>query len=349
VDLYLAHLLPPETDKKRGVRVQSRAGEAALPLTEAEAVAAALLPPAARARVKELAPEYLLVVPDGPLHKLPLEALVLREGPPTRYALDELPPLVYAPSAAVLAALPALPGRQAAPAGPPTLLTVGDIAYPEIKGPAPAAWVPGMQALGGAFARLPNSGAESRRIARLFEPARVKALEKEGATEKAVTAAVPGKRYLHLAAHGFVDERYGNLFGALALAPPPGREAPGDDDGFLELHEIYRLPLGGCELAVLSACETNVGPQRPLEAGVTLAGGFLAAGARRVVASHWSVDDRSTAELVGAFFEEVTKARSGGRVSFARALQKARQQVRSRPEWSAPFYWAPFVLVGPGD
>ncbi len=313
-------------------------------------MAAALLPPAARARVKELAPEYLLVVPDGPLHKLPLEALVLREGPPTRYVLDELPPLVYAPSAAVLAALPALPGRQSPPAGPPTLLTVGDVAYREAKGAAPATFVPGMQALGGALARLPKSGEESRRVARLFDPSRVTPLEKEAATEKAVTAAAPGKRYLNLAAHGFVDERYGNLFGALALAPPPpGRVPPGDDDGFLELHEIYQLPLKGCELAVLSACETNVGPQRPLEAGVTLAGGFLAAGARRVVASHWSVDDNSTAELVGTFFEEVKKAQSGGRVSFARALQKARQQVRSRPEWSAPFYWAPFVLVGPGD
>ena len=164
-----------------------------------------------------------------------------------------------------------------------------------------------------------------------------------------MTGAVAGRRFLHLAAHGFVDERYGNLFGALALAPPPpGREAPGDD-GFLELHEVYQLPLKDCELAVLSACETNAGPQRPLEAGVTLAGGFLAAGARRVVASHWSVEDRSTAELMAAFFEQVTAARGDGRVSFARALQKARQQVRSRPEWSAPFYWAPFVLLGPGD
>ena len=51
---------------------------------------------------------------------------------------------------------------------------------------------------------------------------------------------------------------------------------------------------------MLSACETNVGPQLPLEAGVTLASGFLAAGARRVVASHWSGDDRSTAELMVA-------------------------------------------------
>src|SRR5947209_12079205 len=114
--------------------------------------------------------------------------------------------------------------------------------------------------------------------------------------------------------------------------------------------EIYTLPLQDCELAVLSACTTNVGPQRPLEAGVTLASGFLAAGARRVVASHWSVDDRSTAELMEAFFKEVTgAARQGKQVSYPQALQQARRQVRGQARWSAPFYWAPFVLVGAPD
>jgi CHAT domain-containing protein len=75
----------------------------------------------------------------------------------------------------------------------------------------------------------------------------------------------------------------------------------------------------------------------------------LAAGARRVVASHWSVDDRSTAELMAAFFERLAAARRDGPVPFARALQQARQQVRSRPEWDSPFHWAPFVLIGTGD
>jgi CHAT domain-containing protein/tetratricopeptide (TPR) repeat protein len=331
----------------RGLHVAARRG-GAVPLSDVEAAGVAFLPAAARRRVRELAPEYLLVVPDGPLHKLPLEALVLQGGKEPRYALDEMPPLVYAPSAAVLAVLAERPPAT----GPASLLTVGDVAYPQAKTDGrPATGAPGgagVLGLGGTFPPLPFSGEESRRVGRLFGSGRVTALEGAGATERAVTAAVAGRRYLHLAAHGFVDERYGNLFGALALAPPPpGREAPGDD-GFLELHEINQLPLKDCELAVLSACETNVGPQRPLEAGVTLAGGFLAAGARRVVASHWSVDDRSTAELVGTFFDEVTKAPAGGRVSFARALQKARQQVRSRPEWAAPFHWAPFVLLGPG-
>jgi CHAT domain-containing protein/tetratricopeptide (TPR) repeat protein len=328
VDAYLEDILGADAETNRGLRVKPRNPSQAVPQTAWEAVGASLLPAEACHRIRELKPEYLLVIPDGPLHKLPLESLQQpsRNGP--RYALDELPPMVYAPSAAVLAMLAA---RPAPPSEPRSLLTVGNVAY------------------GRGLPALPFSGEESRCIGRLFDSQQVAALQGTQATEKAVREAVAGRRFLHLATHGFFDERYGNLFGALALAlPAPGREAPGDD-GFLELREICQLPLAECELAVLSACETNIGPRQPLEAGVTLADGFLVAGARRVVASHWSVDDRSTAALMEAFFERLRTAPRDGPVSFARALQQARHQVRSRPEWAAPFHWAPFVLISAGD
>ena len=104
----------------------------------------------------------------------------------------------------------------------------------------------------------------------------------------------------------------------------------------------------GCELTVLSACVTNVGPQRPMEAGVTLAGAFLGAGSRGVMASCWSVDDAATAELMGAFFGAVRPANGKG-VSHPEALKAARLAVRGKPGWESPFYWAPFVYLGPPD
>ena len=94
---------------------------------------------------------------------------------------------------------------------------------------------------------------------------------------------------------------------------------------------------------------THVGARQPLEAGVTLGNAFLAAGARRVVASHWGVADEATADLMSTFFEGLTAAGEGGRVPYARALQQARLRVRSQPRWASPYYWAPFVLVGPPD
>jgi CHAT domain-containing protein/tetratricopeptide (TPR) repeat protein len=350
VDQYRGQIADPDFRATRGFVLVSRSPRRPVPPQGLELLGNVLLPPAARRRIKEYGAECLVVIPDGPLHKLPLEALLLETSPRPRYVLDELPPLVYAPSAAVLALLADRP----APTGPLSLLTVSNPAYPqpkEVSTPtASQGGSRGLLGLKGQLPLLPFTAKESENIRKFFDPDRVQQLEGPRATERAVAAAVAGKRMIHLAAHGFADDRLGNLFGALALTPPPpGRETP-EDDGFLSLHEIYALPLKDCDLAVLSACVTNVGPQRPLEAGVTVASGFLAAGARRVVASHWSVDDESTAVLMAAFFKGVTaEARGGGLVRFARALQEARLKVRNTPRWSAPFYWAPFVLIGPAE
>ena len=55
------------------------------------------------------------------------------------------------------------------------------------------------------------------------------------------------------------------------------------DDGFLTLAEIYQLDLRRCELAILSACETNFGPQQQGEGVWAISRGFLVAGSRRQV------------------------------------------------------------------
>src|SRR5205823_8950066 len=81
----------------------------------------------------------------------------------------------------------------------------------------------------------------------------------------------------------------------------------------------------------VQTCAPDLGPQRPLEAGVSLANAFLTAGARRVVASHWSVDDEATAVLMETFFKELTTAAAKGeRVSYARAFQRAQRRSEER-------------------
>jgi CHAT domain-containing protein len=334
VEQYVHDILDPEVWSPRGLRLTPRKADPAGTSLGPDLLGKVLLPPAVRRRIRDLGPECLVVIPDGPLHRVPLEALLLETSPKRRFVLDELPPIVYAPSAAILALLAERPRPEAN--RPLSLLTVSDPAYPQGKGSLP---------------RLPFTARESRRIQQFFDPSRVTALEGARATERAVRAAVAGKRVIHLAAHGLADEDFGNLFGALALTPPSSQGGGAvNDDGYLALHEIYTLPLQDCDLAVLSACVTNVGPERPLEAGVTLASGFLAAGARRVVASHWSVGDESTAALMEAFFAEVrATTERGERASYARALQKARVTVRNTDRWSAPFHWAPFVLIGPAE
>ncbi len=342
VEYYLRQIADPGFNPTRGISVVSRKTPGTMVATAPEALGDAVLPPALRNRIRATGAKRLVVIPDGPLHKLPIEALLVSGGPTPRYALDELPAVCYAPSPAVLAVVT---GRPRA-AGPASLLTAGNPAYPDDR-LASAAPTRGSVS-GGQLPRLPFTAIESRRIREFFPTNRITALEGETATEANVVAGIPGKRVIHLAAHGFADQSFGNLFAAVALTPPPpGQETP-DNDGFLTLHEIHRLRLSGCELTVLSACVTNVGPQRPLEAGVTLAGAFLTAGSRGVLASCWSVDDRATAELMAAHF---AAARLGGDTpaSQADALKAARLAVRATPGWEAPFYWAPFVFLGPPD
>ncbi len=73
-----------------------------------------------------------------------------------------------------------------------------------------------------------------------------------------------GKRIVHLATHGTSSQTYGNLFGGLLLKRGSDPTNP-DNDGFLSLAEIPTLDLTSCELAILSACSTNAGPNQQSE------------------------------------------------------------------------------------
>jgi CHAT domain-containing protein len=133
----------------------------------------------------------------------------------------------------------------------------------------------------------------------------------------------------------------------LALTPgPPG--SPPANDGFLTLAEIYELDLKGCELAILSAYQTNFGPEQRGEGVVALSRGFLVAGARRVLASNWLVDDEAAASLVSSYCDRLAAAgKQAGPTDYADALAHAKQWVRRQDKWKSPFYWGTFVLLGP--
>jgi CHAT domain-containing protein len=172
-------------------------------------------------------------------------------------------------------------------------------------------------------------------------------LRGEKATEVNVRGNVAGREILHFACHGLVDQTYGNFFGALALTP--GRESAGtDDDGFLTLAEIYGLKLAGCELTILSACQTNVGPQQRGEGLYGLSRGFLVAGSRRVVASNWLVDDEAAATMMSVFCSAIAKSKEQQEpVDYAESLRAARRRIRQDERWQSPYYWGTFVLIGP--
>ncbi len=310
-----------------------------------------LVPEKLRARLAEC--REVVVIPDGELHRLPFEALVVEpagDGKDARYWLDVGPAIRYAPSATTLYTVTLRErGRARPPTGESDILSLSDPVYDVER--AAGASHDQYQRSGGTLVRLPGSVREAEMILQAFEregaSPRVTTLAGLEATEDNLRTALIGKRYVHLATHGLVNEEGGALFAALALTPRKDGAAHPGDDGLLHLSEIYRQKLHYCELAVLSACRSHGGYRVGGEGVFALSRGFLVAGASRVVASQWSVDDASTAALIGAFFRNVAAAEEGeGTVDFARALWDAKREIRSQERWSAPFHWAPFILTG---
>jgi CHAT domain-containing protein len=237
----------------------------------------------------------------------------------------------------------------------PPVLTVGDCRY------GPQADVAGGGALGqvaagsrygklgGSLAQLPYAAWEISWVSDVFrkQGIAVASLKAEQATEAKLRQNIADRRIVHLACHGLADQSYGNLFGALALTPGPDAANPADD-GFLTLAEVYELAMKGCELTVLSACDTNFGPHQAGEGVWALSRGFLVAGSRRVVASNWLVDDEAAASLVSYFCSRIAQTeKKGVAVDYAEALHKAKRWTRQQEKWQSPYYWGTFVLIGP--
>lgn len=113
---------------------------------------------------------------------------------------------------------------------------------------------------------------------------------------------------------------------------------------YLYVKEAYALPLGGVELAVLSACETERGKLLRGEGVQSFSRAFLAAGAHSTVTTLWRVPDSPTAAFMRVFYHHLQRG-----VSRAEALRQAKLRfLHSEDALSNPHYWAAFVLTGEG-
>ena len=244
----------------------------------------------------------LVIVADDVLHRLPFDALPY-EGKPliTRYAI------AFAPSAAIANAL----GSHAPRSGSTSMLVMGNPSTVDLP-------------------PLPFAEVEARSVGRfaLDPDVRLGAMASERYLKSRQLAGIG---ILHFASHAIVDDGNADRT-ALALSPD------GDDDGFLSPGEILGLSLPA-DLIVLSACRSAAGPVVRGEGVQGLTAPLLAAGARSIVATLWSVRDEAALGVVRGLYEGLAAG-----MPVAEALRAAKLHAIRRG--AAPRDWAAFTVVG---
>ncbi len=160
------------------------------------------------------------------------------------------------------------------------------------------------------------------------------------AVNRALLASEELQRYaiVHFATHGYWDSERPELSGlVLSRYDPHGNK----QDGFLHLSDIYNLRMPK-ELVVLSACETALGKDIRGEGLMALTRGFMYAGAARVIASLWKVEESATVDLMKIFYGKLLREK----LSPAAALRAAQLAMWQQDPNSLPYEWAAFVLQG---
>ena len=157
----------------------------------------------------------------------------------------------------------------------------------------------------------------------------------EDATKEAVLQKIASVALVHIATHGRKET------GEIVLAPNPRWESkpPTEEDYILKMSDIQAVKMRA-RLVVLSCCHSAQG-KISSEGVVGMARAFLFAGARSVLATLWAIDDEATMMFMKSFYQQL-----GSGESASVALQRAMKCLRDSHDFSAPRYWAPFVLIG---
>lgn len=379
---FASHILPPGPELEEQARtfyqlLDARARQLDGSLKERQerliAADAALERAAARLSDDLLAPvaahlshRRLFTVMEGALSYVPFAALPKPRGSvrpsdagpcvePCPLVVDH--ELVSLPSASLLAVLRSETSRKRAPR---TLAVMADPVFdrgdPRLarsvrmpggvseKGSGQARRArpdPSVDPLARRFSRLRFSQREAEAIVALLPGEDSLLATGFAASRRAVLEGeLAGYRIVHFATHGLLNSRFPDLSAlVLSLVDEEGRSV----DGFLRLHDIYNLDLNA-ELVVLSACQTAVGREIRGEGLLGLTRGFMHAGARQVLASLWSVQDRATKELMARFYEHLLRRD----LPASEALRRAQVELWRDERFRSPYYWAGFILQGDG-
>ena len=330
--------------------------------------------------------DFLMVAPDGELHRAPLAALRNAEG---RYLIEDVA-VTYLSSGRELlrdhgpvgtgSLILADPDYDATPeqrlamtsqldsAPPPyTALATRGAAAPELRS---LRW----RALPGA--RQEASDVERHLKSSGYQP--VRSYVGAAAVEEILKGAI-SPRLVHVATHGFyVPHDDSDLLSELAPSSASGGTGLGRlrrdvnplmrsgivlaganklqyddqtdalDDGWVTAQEIASMDFRNTELVVLSACESGLGEAKIGHGVHGLRRALLIAGAHNLLTSLFEVPDDETRELMNAFYQSLLKSSHP-----AEALHQAQRAIiaqrRAENQAAHPFYWASFFVLGRPD
>ena len=243
----------------------------------------------------------VVIVPHGPLHYLPFQALRL-DG---QY-LIERNPISIAPSISIAAKL-----AQRTPVARAQLLAFGNPAIdPEVAAP------------------LPGAEREVRALSEQFPGARL--FFNAEASKRNFEATAPGSPLVHVAAHAMADT-LDPLHSKVLLAAEDGKPA------YLEARDVLGMDLGQVALLALSACESGLGRVEDGDEVLGFTRSFLSAGTSTLLASLWPVSDAATETLMTTLYADLAR---GEQVQDAmRDAQRAvlANPATAHPYYWAPF------------
>jgi CHAT domain-containing protein len=241
----------------------------------------------------------LIVVPNGPLHYLPFQALRV-DG----HYLIETHAVSVTPSISI--------AMQLIQRGNVVQRTLTAFGNPDV---APQ------------YA-LPGSEAEVKSLASAFPGTQ---LFLHGDATKSRFEAIAGETSLiHIAAHAQADT-IDPLYSRILLASENGKV------NFLEAHEVLDLNLDKVSLVTLSACESGLGRVADGDEVLGFTRSFLAAGTSGLIVSLWPVSDDATKLLMSTLYAELAKG-TDVQVAMQRAqLAVLHTKGMDHPFFWAPF------------
>jgi len=142
---------------------------------------------------------------------------------------------------------------------------------------------------------------------------------------------------IHLACHGYYDPEY-PAYSAVVFSEVSGKLKESKDDGYMSVEETALLNLRS-DIVVLSACETGMGRLVNGDGVIGLSRAFQVAGSKRVLVTLWPVNDSATEEFMVSMYAKVR-----GGTSYREAMIMVKDEFRKSAKYSAPYFWAGFVL-----